>query len=237
MARLIFRPERKETYLSRMNPLSKLIALIILSVLASLTESLIPVAIFFLLLNLIALSASIPLIKRLLSASSIMLLALLILITGYLSSSDAQSAWAEALRFISLFSLAIIFTGSTDMIDLSSSLGKALRPIAGRKAYALSSNVMLVFALLPDIFASAEEMLNARRARGGRFIAHPVRNISEYTVSLMKRLIARSFAFSEALDARAYSSERERSAPAFTFKDGMLIAAIALSGAIWINMI
>ena len=235
MARLIFLPENTDTYLSRRNPLAKLAALIAASIIISVSSGLMTlwIALF---LAAVSYSAGIPLIRRLLSVPAILIVAALIAITGYMSSSDAVLSLLEALSFISLFSAAIIFTGSTDTVDLASSLGRLIAPAIGTRAYSLASDAMLVIALLPDIFLSSEEMLNARKARGGRFLAHPAANLSEYAISLMKRLLSRSAALSDALEARSFSRSRERSAPPFTVYDAIMAAGSVGAVVIWISM-
>lgn len=235
MAMLIFYPENHGTRLERVNPMVKLCYMLALSIVLSQTGG----GLLFLeaaILTLLAYCQKIKLLGKIFKTFSIVFLAALIAVTEYLNSDIMQAASATV-RFLSLFALAIIFTASTDTVLLSASLGNALSRVAGKKAYALSSDVMLVFALLPDIFLSSSEMLTARRARGGSFTAHPFRNLTEYTVSFLSRLFERAEIFASALEARYYDREARREAPAYRRSDAVLLSLLLpiTGGLLWIS--
>ena len=236
MARLIFFPECHGTRLERVNPFVKLCYMLVLSVVVSRSGG---YALFLeaFLLIILAYSQKINLIGKLFTTFSIMFLALLVAVTEHLSFHNALQTANATIRFLSLFSLAVILTASTDTVLLSASLGSALSHIAGRKAHVLSSSVMLVFALLPDIFLSSSGMLTARRARGGNFASHPFKNLTEYTVSFMTRLLERAEEFEEALEARSYDREAGRLAPPYRASDIVLLILLLplLGGLLWIN--
>lgn len=233
MADMIFLPVGKETWLSRLNPMVKLLYGAFISIMIS-TGSDLEIAVLSVLLVIISYSASIPLISRLIHTPSILIIALLILITDAINGQDG---WGT-LSFLSLFSIAVIFIGSTDMMDFSASLGSALSHIIGRKAYGFASDVIITMSMLPDIFIVSSEMLTARRVRGGSFRSHPIKNLSEYTVSFMILMIRRASELSDALDARSYERNAKRLSPPYRRSDVLLLIILIVSGgiALWIRL-
>ena len=236
MALMIFYPECHGTRLERVNPLVKLLYLLALSVVFSRSGSYVLFA-EALALTALAYAQRINLLGKLLRTFAIVFLAALIAVTEYLSTRTALQTATATVRFLSLFAAAVVFTASTDTVELSASLGNALSHIAGKSAYALSSSVMLVFALLPDIFLSSSEMLTARKARGGSFRSHPFRSLTEYTVSFLTRLFERAEEFEEALEARSYDRTARRLAMPYRKSDWALLAALPFlaGGLLWIN--
>lgn len=225
MAPMILLPVGKNTWLSRLNPMVKLLYGTFISILIS-TGSPIEITILAAILTIIAYASSIPLISRFLHTPSILVIALLILITDVINGSDG---WGT-LSFLSLFSIAVIFIGSTDMMDFSASLGSALSHIIGKKAFQFSSDVMITMSMLPYIFISSSEMLTARRVRGGKFCSHPIKNLCGYTISFMIHMIRRASELSDALDARAYDRNAKRIAPPYRRSDILLLIILIVAG-------
>ncbi len=139
-----------------------------------------------------------------------------------------MSALTDTSRFLSAISVAALYIATTDLTELSAALGTALGKVIGKPAWRFASGVMLTIALFPLIFQAATEMLAARKARGGSFFSHPVRNLTDYTVSLMRLLFQKILIFQDAMYARAYSPEAERTAPLYHPLDLVFVLCTAL---------
>ncbi len=236
MASMIFLPDGKDTALSRRNPLSKLIALIAISgaALSGPDES-VPVILGALII--ISYVFSVPIVKRLWEAKAMLLIAVFIGLAEYFQDGDILSSLAESAAFITVLGSATLFTATTDPVELSSSIGSALTHIAGKKAWGFASDIMLTISILPSIFQVSSEMMEARKSRGGRFAAHPIKNLSEYTISLISLLIERMINLSDALESREYDRNAERAAAPYALPDILLalITAILAFTLIWIE--
>lgn len=137
-------------------------------------------------------------------------------------------AFLEALRFLILLGFSLLFLETTDPIELSASIGSILSPVMGKKAWKLSSAVMITIAIIPIVFRSAQEMINARHSRGMRFLRHPIRNLTEYLESLMLLLFKKSENLALALEARGFSPARKRFTEKLSFLDIITLICIIL---------
>ena len=225
------------SWLSRFNPTAKLFVLILGSVLISQSGKQGALCAFAISIA-IACSAKINPLKLLAGSSAMVFVALMIAITEYWSTEDALPSMIEALRFLSLYIASASFAFSTDQSQMAASLGSALSYIIGKSAWRISSAVMLTISMLPWIYSSASTMYTARRARGGSFISHPIRNLTEYTVSLMLVLIRKAETFQDALESRSFSDTAQREAPPYRAKDVIAIssAIIATGAFLWIKL-
>ena len=93
---------------------------------------------------------------------------------------------------------------------------------------------MMTIALFPIIFTTTQEMLDARRSRGGSFLRHPVKSISDYTLSMMRLLFQKVLIFQDALYSRSWSTGGERTKVVLERRD---IIYILLSIAIFTGYI
>ena len=226
MAAIAFAYSTDAGWLRRMNPAVKLISLIIITILISGASSY-EIFIGFAMIMTISFSSRINIIRELFKAKALLLLTVLIIITEYWATENILSSIEEGVRYLSLISLAMLLSITTDTSDMAASISALLSPIAGRYAFRFGSTVMLTLAIIPMIASSAAEMLDARRSRGGRFMRHPIRNLSEYVISLMLLLFSRIDSFSDALEARAFSRDRRRISPEVHYSDIIFILCIA----------
>ncbi len=228
MARVAFSYSTSSGYLNKLNPLFKLILLISFTIVTSraLDAELLVLTLF---LIAITLSSRINIFKELLKAKLLLLLSVLIVMTEYANTHSVLLALFEGLRYLDLIALALTLSITTDVNELSIALSNALHPFVGKYAYRFSASVMLTLQLIPMIAASASEMLDARRSRGGRFIAHPIKNTSEYVISLMMIILRRLENFGDALDARSFDRDKKRGCSRVSISDILiLIIGIAI---------
>lgn len=227
MAGLVFRYKPNDTALERMHPTMKLILLIVLSIAFSNFVSF-ELYISTCLLFIIGYAFKIHVFKELGKMPMLLSIALIIGISEYISSRNIHTSFDKSISFISIIALAVIFTSSTDIIELSACLGQTLYPLLKKKAWKLASYIMITIALFPMIFDTATTMLQARRARNGRFLSHPFKNMSEYTICLMKLLFKRTAIFEDALLARAFQPDASRVARKISYSDILILICVVL---------
>lgn len=236
MATVIFQPDGKDTFLSRMDPAIKIILLFLFSVLVSTSGETEAIA-GFALTVLLALSARSRLLESYRDTPFIVLVGVFLMIVNMLNGDGVLCSVSGMLRFFSVFNLAIAFSSSTDPVELSSSLGSMLSRVIGRYGWRFSNMIMLTLSLLPSIFESGKSMLDARRSRCGYFMQHPIRNTADYLVSLFSMLFDRTIEIADALDSRLFDTDARRDARRIRRSDWIvLVASAVISGAIiWIR--
>ena len=88
--------------------------------------------------------------------------------------------------------------------------------------------------MIPMIFDTAQTIREARKARGARFLAHPVRSVTGYATQLVMSLLDNVAAWSDALSARSYTPYAVRGTVSFSWRDAMLVlSSLALIG-LWL---
>ena len=227
MAGLVFRYQLRNTALEHLHPTIKLILLILLSITFSNISSY-ELYVSSFLLFMVGYHFHINVFDQLRKMPMLLFIALIIGISEYIGTKSMLLSLDKFLSFISLISLAVIFTASTDIIELSACLGQTLSPIFKKQAWKLATYIMVTIALFPIIFDTSNTMLQARRARNGRFLAHPFRNISEYTICLMKLLFKRAAIFEDALLSRAFQADAPRNARKIYFSDILVLICVVM---------
>ncbi|MBQ2259093.1 MAG: energy-coupling factor transporter transmembrane protein EcfT [Spirochaetales bacterium] len=159
-------------------------------------------------------------------------------ISHFAASANWEVGLGEAARLTLLLAFSFLFIEVVDSAELASSLGKLFSYFIGKKAWVLSSMMTVTVAIIPIIIESSKEMFHARQSRNEDYLRHPVKGISNYSVSLMRHLFARSEEFYNALLARGYREDMERSAPPIHFTDVLsLLGVAALCVLVMINRI
>lgn len=146
-------------------------------------------------------------------------LVVLTAISHAISSESLETGTLEGFRYFLLLAFSLLFIEVVDSAELSSALGSMLERIIGRKAWVLSSSIMVTLALLPIILQSGKDMYQARESRAASFIKHPIRALSDYSVSLLKHILRKSEDFYEALLSRGYRADQKRHAPSVSSSD------------------
>lgn len=134
-------------------------------------------------------------------------------ISHMLTSRSWSSGFAEGMRFTLLIAFSFLFIETADSTELASSLGNILSAFIGKRAWRLSSMIMVTLSIIPMILRVATEMYNARLSRNQSFVRHPIKSLAEYSTSLFEHLLKRSEEFYEALIARGFKPDMRRSAP------------------------
>ena len=209
------------------NPLILLIGVILYSIASSfLTEG--EVVALFALTLILPLIMGVNVFSLLWKMKVMLFTAVLILLFGFIGGKDTLTALSDTMRFLSLITVAALFVLKADLLELSSVLGKVLSSFLGKTGWKISSYIMLSLSIFPIVFESADEMLTARRSRGGSFFSHPVRNLTEYTVSLMRLLFEKILIFQDALYSRSFTIKGEKTVCPPKGRDYLILSLFVL---------
>lgn len=211
MAEIAFSYNPKESFLTNECPAFKLVFLIVLSLLISTCD---PdfILIYSIFLIVLGFSAGINVVMELMKMVFMLIIGVFILITEYLATENWYLSIMESVRYVNIIIIGILFITTTDTIELSASIAHYLEPVLKANAWKLANAVMLTFAMLPIIFSVAGTMLDSRRSRQGRFFSHPLKNATEYTISMMLMLFKKIEIFEDALYSRFYTDSTKRNA-------------------------
>lgn len=154
--------------------------------------------------------------------------ALLIFIFGLIEERSTITTIGETVRFLTLIELSAIFVLKADLIALSSTLGGLLSVFLKKTGWRIASAIMLSLSIFPLVFSSAEEMLESRRSRLGSFFSHPIKNLTEYTISLISLLLYKTVAFQDALYSRSYSTTKKRTQYSLKLSDWLVLILFIL---------
>lgn len=228
MAMMLFsaRTERR-TVLTELNPLAKIYALIVLSLLAN-SGNPIFMLLSFSIIAISAFAVRLPLVQYLRGTPVLGVLILFIFATDLAITGNPGMATEDAAKFFFLIVLSSLFMDSTGPDDAAASIGRFFAPILGNKAWRFSSAVMLTLTMLAHIFTSSREMLDARLSRGGSFLRHPIANTREYTLSLLLRLFEDMRTMDLALRSRLYDEDAARMALPFRKRDAIMTLCLTI---------
>lgn len=143
---MIFSYRQADTFVHRVNPLLKLVALFGLAFC--------PWYVSLPVMLVLAVAVRLPVKGYLKHSVFFLLLGVLIWISN---------GWQSTLGFVSLILSGMILTDSTDPEDLAESL----RPVLGRN---FSMCISITLSMLPVVFETTTQTRLARKARGERFI-------------------------------------------------------------------
>lgn len=159
----------------------------------------------------------------------VVLTSLLILIFGFIEKKEISETLSSFSLFLSLVIVSFLYILNTDLLLLSSNLGALLYPLFKKRAWRISSSITSTLFLLPLVLTQSSKMLEARKIRGGSFISHPIRNLVEYTVSLMLSLLRKLDDFQTSLSLRSFSFRERRTTYPLKKRDYFLLFIFILS--------
>ncbi len=234
MALTVFSTRNGSNLLTRLNPFAKLVCLILLSASSMHAD---PIQLASVLAFILVLSAIIrmPLIGYLKQTPSLPLLTAFIFLTELAVTKSMKGSFFEAAKFFYLIMLGMLMMDTTAPDGLAASTGILLSRIFGRKAWSFASDVMLTLSMIPRIFSTSRTMLQARRARSGSFLAHPVENLSSYTLSLFSMLMDDLRDYDLALRCRLYDPSAPRAAEGYRMAD-LYAIIISLVAFLWTRL-
>lgn len=220
---MIFHYRVSDNLLTRLNPNTKLVALLSYSIVISscglletILLSLVPIS--------IALGIRLPFREYIKESLFFILLSVLMAITSFLSQGDILHALSYALSFLSMVLSSMLLTDTTMPDDLARSIGGALSKVIGRYAYIFSTLVEITLSMIPIIIDSTAGIFDARRARGASFFSHPLKTVSELSISILSSLLDKAEIYIDALYSRGYDASQIRDRAGYRAVDFIIMA-------------
>lgn len=223
-AMMIFHCRQADSFLSRTNPLAKLIALISFSVLISMTDGWLSLILSFIPV-IIVIAIRIPLKEYIKESIFFIVIAVVMFISEFFDTEDGLSALSASASFLSIVVASMILMDTTMPDDLSRSLGSALSHVAGHYAYSLAAVIEITMAIIPVITDSVLSLHEARLARGERFIVHPFRSLCQLAQCILSDLLDKAEIYIDALYSRGYDAAMRRECASYRLSDWVIIAA------------
>ena len=220
---MIFHYRVSDNLLARLNPNTKLVALLSYSIVISscgpletILLSLVPIS--------IALGIRLPFREYIKESLFFILLSVLMAITSFLSQGDILHAFSYALSFLSMVLSSMLLTDTTMPDDLARSIGGALSKLIGRYAYIFSTLVEITLSMIPIIIDSTAGIFDARRARGASFFSHPLKTVSELSIAILSSLLDKAEIYIDALYSRGYDASQIRDRAGYRAVDFIIMA-------------
>ena len=219
---MIFHYRQADNLLTRLNPNTKLVCLLSYSIVISssgpletILLSLFPIC--------IALGIKLPLKEYLKESIFFILLSVLMAITSFLSQRDALYAFSYAMSFLSMVLSSMLLTDTTMPDELARSMGASLSKVIGRYAYIFSTLVEITLCLIPIIIDSTVGLFDARRSRAASFFSHPLKTVSELSISILSSLLDKAEIYIDALYSRGYDASKVRDRAEYRAADYIII--------------
>ena len=118
----------------------------------------------------------------------------------------------------------MLLTDTTMPDDLARSIGGALSKLIGRYAYIFSTLVEITLSMIPIIIDSTAGIFDARRARGASFFSHPLKTVSELSISILSSLLDKAEIYIDALYSRGYDASQIRDRAGYRAVDFIIMA-------------
>lgn len=202
-----FKFMKKKSFLHNLDPRAKLVFSIVYTISALLFTEIIPL--LFIFLSLIPLILIGKLFKQWIKSIrglSFLILFIVILNTLFISLSFAIAMILRIYIMVSAFS---IFFLTVDPNDLALSL------ISMKLPYEFAFSFSLAFRFVPTIAIEAQNILDAQQSRGYEMqkkgLISQIKNLFPLLIPLIICSIKRAFNVAEALESRAFGSNKERS--------------------------
>lgn len=234
---LIFQTRKRDSFLCACHGGVKLLSLIVLSILLSSSSSYTFIFIATALIFFAVVVERTPIILWLRQGFFFLIIASFIFVSEYAEYKSLVLALAAFFKFVSLLSASLLLLDTTSPSDIARGTGWLLSFIAGPFAWRVASLIELTLSMLPTLSKVVSETLEAQRSRGARFLRHPIKTLSGYSISLISRLLNSTIELADALESRAYDNTKARYVAPPTRRDLILILILALltGGRFWIK--
>ncbi len=209
---------KKETFIHNLDPRAKLLFAIVYSISALMYTEIIPLLLIFLsLIPLILIGRLFKEWMKSIRSLSFLVLAIIMLNTLFLSLSYAIAMVLRVFIMITSFSIFFLTVHPNDL---------ALSLISMKIPYEFAFSFSLAFRFVPTIAIEAQNILDAQQSRGYEIkqngFINQIKNLFPLLVPLIVCSIKRAFNVAEALESRAFGSNKTRSyyyTINYTFKD------------------
>lgn len=201
---------KKQSFLHKLDPRTKLLLAIIYTINALLFTEIIPLFLVFLtLIPLILIGKLFKQWIKSIRGLSFLYLIIIILNTLFIEEEGFSFAISMVIRISIMISAFSIFFLTVDPNDL------ALSFISMKIPYEFAFSFSLAFRFVPTIAMEAQNIIDAQQSRGFEMqkkgIISQIRNLFPLLVPLIISSIKRAFNVAEALESRAFGSKKKRS--------------------------
>lgn len=231
---MIFTTRMRDSFLCKINPLTKLFFLIILSISISFASNT-GVFLFSFAILFLAIVNKLPFKDLYKGTTFFFILAILIFITEL--SFGYFNALAQALKFLTIVLASLIFTDTTTPNDTARSLSSFLYPVLKEKANTFGFIIELTLSMIPKILETSKKILDARKCRGERMLKHPIKMLTGFSITLFTNLFDQISSYADGLESRVYTNEVKRKAKPYSYHDliALLVLSLVVGGTIWIK--
>jgi len=216
--------------LHKLDPRTKIVAVMLLGILAFRMENFESIGTLFVLFFTLALLSRLPM-KVFFRAVRPMMLFIIFIFLAQLFFTDGRaiaSFWILkpsleglekglklAARFVLLLLFASLLTASTDPSAITCGVERMLRPLPlrwmGISSFELATMMNISIAFLPLLFERVERTKAAQVARGMDFVKNPFHSIPALTIPLLRGVIRDAEELALAMESRGYQGKRRTS--------------------------
>ncbi len=197
---------KKDTFIHNLDPRAKLLFAIIYSISALMYVEIVPLLLIFLsLIPLVLIGKLFKEWMKSIRSLSFLVLAIIVLNTLFLSLSYAIAMVLRIFIMITSFSIFFLTVHPNDL---------ALSLISMKIPYEFAFSFSLAFRFVPTIAIEAQNILDAQQSRGYEIkqsgMINQIKNLFPLLVPLIICSIKRAFNVAEALESRAFGSNKNR---------------------------
>jgi energy-coupling factor transport system permease protein len=201
-----FKFQQKDTFIHNLDPRSKLLLAIIYTIVAILFTEIIPLTLIF--ISLLPLILAGHLLKqwfKSIKGLTFLFVLIIVLNTFFISLSFAIAMILRIMIMMSAFSIFFLTVHPDDL---------ALSLVSMKIKYEIAFSFSLAFRFVPTIAIEAQNIIDAQQSRGYELkqsgLIKQIKNLFPLLIPLITCSIRRAFNVAEALESRAFGSNKNR---------------------------
>ncbi|WP_422478116.1 energy-coupling factor transporter transmembrane component T family protein [Pleomorphochaeta sp. DL1XJH-081] len=205
----LFHYHDRNTFLHRANPISKIIAMLMIST-ALIRTTLLQTSVLSLFFIIIATAIRLPIGRYRRELRFFILMATIIALARWSSAEQWDQIALSVIRFATIVSMGMLFADTSSPDDIARSVGSLLERIPGVKGYRIGATLELTVSTIPLLFDASLQVSQARRARGEAYWRNPIPKIVSLGSTVFALLLERAEYLEAALTARLYNPDADR---------------------------
>lgn len=132
-------------------------------------------------------------------------------------------------RLITIIMVCTVVTGTTSLLTFKNVIEWYLRPVPFIPEVRIATMISLTFALIPVIFDSYTEIMNAQKSRCIELRKNPIKRVNFIVFPLLGQILRRADEIVYAMESRCYSEVRTRALFKINKLDWFILAICATS--------
>lgn len=218
----------KGTFLHRANPVSKIVALLIIST-ALIHATLLETILLSIEILVVASAVRLPVKRYRKELRFFFLMGTVIAVARLTHDAHVTETFHAVLRFGIIVCMGMLFAYCSAPDDIARSVGSLLDRIPKVPGNRIGATLELTVSSIPLLFDAALQISQARKSRGERQWRHPVRSIVSYGSAVFSLLLERAEYLEAALRARLYQPDAKRVSFGYSKIDMVLVSTTLLS--------